>query len=311
MEIKGALLTGGYGKRMQGLDPGLPKNLLPIRDNYTILDRQLRDFKIGGIDEVYMLTGYLGDKIEKKFGNNWRGIRLEYFREERPMGTLWSLRNLFSNVPGDFVVRNGDTICDVDLRDFIRRGERSKKIGYILAVKMRSPYGILKIAGNTVREIDEKPLMNHYINAGTYLLKEDITRYLKKRYEGKDIEKTLFRQMSIENNLGVMKYDGFWVSVDSLKDYEKIREEYEGRTDHEFGYSVHRKGWVETYFVRKAEIKAKMRYEIAVLRGSVVKNGRKYGRGSKIAVEKGDDLSFEENAISRARLKFLSDMPSF
>ena len=49
----GAIFAGGYGKRMQSVDPELPKVLLPLRDDFVILDKQLYDFESAGLDEIY------------------------------------------------------------------------------------------------------------------------------------------------------------------------------------------------------------------------------------------------------------------
>ena len=78
------------------------------------------DFKNAGIREVYLLTGYKGEKIENSYGNKYEGMSINYLREKESMGTLWSLRNLYANTESDVLLRNGDTICDVDLMKFIK-----------------------------------------------------------------------------------------------------------------------------------------------------------------------------------------------
>ena len=78
------------------------------------------DFKNAGIREVYLLTGHKDEKIENSYGNKYEGMTINYLREKEPMGTLWSLRNLYANTESDVLLRNGDTICDVDLMKFIK-----------------------------------------------------------------------------------------------------------------------------------------------------------------------------------------------
>ena len=36
-------------------------------------------------------------------------MSINYLREKEPMGTLWSLRNLYANTESDVLLRNGDT----------------------------------------------------------------------------------------------------------------------------------------------------------------------------------------------------------
>ena len=54
----GVLFTGGYGKRLQSITGEIPKTLLPLKDDYLILDRQLLDFKYAGINRVYLRSLY-------------------------------------------------------------------------------------------------------------------------------------------------------------------------------------------------------------------------------------------------------------
>ena len=83
----GAIFAGGYGKRMQSVDPELPKVLLPLRDDFVILDKQLYDFESAGLDEAYLMIGYKGEAIVKRYGTRWNGIKIHYLREKEPMGT--------------------------------------------------------------------------------------------------------------------------------------------------------------------------------------------------------------------------------
>lgn len=219
----GALLAGGYGKRLQSVTGGIPKVLLPLRGNYVVMDRQLEDFKKAGIETVYILTGFKGRMIEERYGKEWNGISLRYLREKIPMGTLWAVRNLFVHTDSDVLLRNGDTICDVSLQRFIDKSLHIRTLATILVVKMRSPFGVVDIEKGRVKKFSEKPALPYYINGGTYLLKREIKDYIKRKYEGRDIEDTLFRYLARRKLLSAFKYNGFWKPIDTAKDYEEVR----------------------------------------------------------------------------------------
>ena len=121
------------------------------------------------MDEAHILTGFRGDDREN-VRERWNGISLRYLREEKPMGTLWSVRNLFNYVQEDIVLRNGDTVCDIYIGDIVDFSLSQRKAATGVAVKIRSPYSILSTRGREVTGFRERSALNHYINAGTYYL---------------------------------------------------------------------------------------------------------------------------------------------
>ncbi len=264
----GAILTGGYGKRMQSLSGDLPKTMLQLKENYTILDRQLMDFSSSGIEDVYLLTGFKKESIKERYGNSFYNLRIHYLEEEKPMGTLWAVRNLFRNVSDDVILRNGDTICDLDIADIIDFSKKHDKIVTMVIVKMTSPFGIIKVNGIEVKEFIEKPVLNHYINAGFYLMRKEIGKYLEMEYNEKDIEKTVFPLLAREGQIAGLKYSGFWKSVDSIKDYEEVVKSYQNRDDYNFGSLIRGDKYSTLRILKNKEV---------TLRGSgwiIVRSGR-------------------------------------
>ena len=57
------ILCGGFGKRLRPVTEKVPKPLVEIKEDYSILDKQLFDFINAGINEVYLLAGFLHEKI--------------------------------------------------------------------------------------------------------------------------------------------------------------------------------------------------------------------------------------------------------
>ncbi|HOQ20571.1 MAG TPA: sugar phosphate nucleotidyltransferase [Methanothermobacter sp.] len=232
----GMILCGGFGKRLKPLTDKIPKPLIEIKKGYTILDKQLFDFKSADINKVYLLTGFLSEKIEERYGNEYKGLKIEYVKEDEPLGTLNAIRLGMEAIDDDkqCVIRNGDVVADLNLKKMVRLGEKSNYPLLIFITKMRSPYGIVEISGDKITDFKEKPLLDYYINAGVYFAKEPIDFG---DFETGDIEKTVFPMMAKENKLGFYKEDGlFWMAIDTSKELEEIRKEYKNRTDKPWGY---------------------------------------------------------------------------
>ncbi|PIU15015.1 MAG: glucose-1-phosphate adenylyltransferase [Hadesarchaea archaeon CG08_land_8_20_14_0_20_51_8] len=232
----GMILCGGYGKRFYPLTQKVPKLLLEIKDDYTILDRQLFAYKSAGFEKVVLLTGHLGKRIEARYKSRYRGLDIEYAVEKEPLGTLNAIRLGMEKVKDDVVVSNGDVITDINLKCMVQEFELSGCQASMFVVRMRSPYGIVVFGKRRIESFKEKPLLEHYINGGFYCLSRKVLPLLQKFKIG-NIEKTAFPRLAEMKELAYYKEDvPFWASIDSMKDLESVRKKYENRTDKPWGY---------------------------------------------------------------------------
>ncbi len=232
----GMILCGGFGKRLKPLTDEIPKPLIELKHNYTILDKQLFDFASAGIEKVVLLTGYLSEKIEQRYGSNYKGLKIQYSVEDTPMGTLNAIRRGFDLVDEDVIIRNGDVVADLNLKKMIKKFYESNFPALIFVTKMRSPYGIVEMGENIIKSFKEKPLLDYYINGGVYCFNKEVKSLLSE-FESGDIEKTVFPILAESNRLGYYREDGlFWIAVDTQKDVEEVKKEYVNRVDKPWGY---------------------------------------------------------------------------
>ncbi len=231
----GMILCGGMGKRLRPLTEEIPKPLIEIQDNYTIMDKQLAEFKNAGVDQVLLLTGFLGDKIRQRYGDDYLGLQIDYVEEYKPLGTLNAIRLGFEHLKDQpCVIRNGDVVADLNIKKMIEQGEKSSYPLSIFITQMQSPYGIVELSGDRLTSFKEKPALDYYINGGVYYSQGDIDFG---EFETGDIEKTVFPNLARENQLGYYKEDGlFWMAIDTAKELEEIRKEYHNREDKPWGY---------------------------------------------------------------------------
>jgi len=165
------------------------------------------------------------------------GLKIEYITEKKPLGTLNAIRLGLREADGDVVVSNGDVVADINLRRMMQEFKRSRCSASIFVTRMRSPYGILRLAGGRIRSFEEKPLLEHYINAGYYCLSRRVLPLLEKFKTG-NIERTAFPELAARGRLACYKEDRdpFWAAIDTAKDLEEVRKEYSNRTDKPWGH---------------------------------------------------------------------------
>jgi dTDP-glucose pyrophosphorylase len=160
------VMAGGEGLRLRPLTETTPKPMLRVAGR-PILERIVLHLVSHGITRVFLSVNYLAGQIEEHFGDGSRfGCRIEYLREDRPLGTGGAL-SLLPPVDDPVLVMNGDLVTQADLGamlDFHAASGRDATIGvrrYFHTV----PYGVVTEAG-----IEEKPRHEWMVNAGIYVL---------------------------------------------------------------------------------------------------------------------------------------------
>jgi choline kinase len=125
----GMVLAAGAGKRLQPLTDDLPKTLLQIDDERSILDLAIANLKHVGIDEVVVVTGYAAARVDERRPELERryGVKLELVVNPKAevwnnAYSLWCAREAFAE--GVLLV-NGDTVhpAAVEERLLEARGE--------------------------------------------------------------------------------------------------------------------------------------------------------------------------------------------
>lgn len=222
--MKAVILAGGLGKRLRPLTEDRPKPMVEVCGR-PLAEWQILWLKNYGINEFVFLLGYAKEKVIEYFGSGKKlGVSISYVVEDEPLGTGGAIKNAGSILKNEdmFVVVNGDIITNLNPLEMVDIIKKSNSVTVIALVYMRSPYGIVKLDGEYVVEFMEKPIIEHTINAGVYIMKPTIFDYLP---EKGDIEKTAFPVLARRKLLkGFVYKDAYWKSIDTIKDLEEAGE---------------------------------------------------------------------------------------
>jgi len=113
------ILAAGFGGRISKSGNNLPKCLLKLDDEQTILSRQLNQLvEINNIDRIIISTGFEHNQIETYLKNNFndllkRKITLEYnpfYNISNNLVSLWNLRGLVVDSDKSILISNGDNV---------------------------------------------------------------------------------------------------------------------------------------------------------------------------------------------------------
>lgn len=136
--VKTLILAGGLGTRLGLTDR--PKPMVPIAGR-PLLEWIVDCARRSGLDDLIMLTGHLGDVIERHFGDGSDfGVRVQYVREEGRLGTAGAVRAIRGQLDEAFVVLYGDLLVDVDLARMVDFHHRHGGVGTLLAHANNHPH---------------------------------------------------------------------------------------------------------------------------------------------------------------------------
>ena len=182
------ILCGGRGKRLKNLTKNIPKPLLKIK-NIKFLDILIRHYQKYHFKNIYLLAGYHGEKIKKLYHNKYFNfIKVTVLIENKPLGTGGAINLLKKKINNNFLLINGDSFIDYDLKSFLKL--EKKFVGKILITKNKNYKSNNKLSSIFLKK--KKIIFNKRsknMNAGIYLFSKKIFKYINKE------------TFSLENNI--------------------------------------------------------------------------------------------------------------
>jgi choline kinase len=119
--VIGLVLAAGAGRRLQPWTETVPKTLVPVDGDRTILDVSLANFARVGLTDVVLVVGYKADAVRERQAEleERHGVRLELVFNDKAEEwnnaySLWCAREHFER---GIVMVNGDTIAPVSVAE--------------------------------------------------------------------------------------------------------------------------------------------------------------------------------------------------
>jgi NDP-sugar pyrophosphorylase family protein len=225
--LPAVLLVGGLGTRLQKVVPSKPKPLARVGDA-PFLQLLVRQLQSQGICRLVMCTGHLADQVEEEFGDGrqW-GVEISYSKELTPLGTAGAVKlaeGQLSHAP-NFLVLNGDSFLELDVRELIRFHRRHR--GLISMAVRRVPdatrYGTVQLdAQNRVTGFREKmgEAISGIVNGGVYVFKNAVLEQIP---DGPaSLEKDVFPKV-LEQGVYAVEQQGMFIDIGTPEDYARAQ----------------------------------------------------------------------------------------
>ncbi len=166
------IMAGGKGTRLKPITNVIPKPLVPIGDK-TILETILDQFEEIGCTKFYMSVNYKADMMKYYLGQLDHQYDIEFFQEDKPLGTIGSVSLLKGRITTPFFVSNCDSINEQDYRDvYDYHMNNHNDLTIVTMVKsFKIPYGVIETGEDGLMvALHEKPEQTYMVNTGVYIL---------------------------------------------------------------------------------------------------------------------------------------------
>lgn len=242
--MKVVLFCGGLGTRIREYSENVPKPMIPI-GQHPILWHVMNYYSHFGHKDFVLCLGYKASTVKDYFLNYRQqfyadcvveGGKVEMLgqREEdwrvalidtgvwRNIGSrLWAVRD---HVRGEkmFLANYSDGLSDVNLDDMVEKFEKSGKVACFLAVHPPVTYHIAEIEPDgRVRQMITSDNSEIWINGGYFLFRPEIFDYMN---DGEELVVEPFERLIAEDKLMAYRHEGFWRSMDTLRDRQVLED---------------------------------------------------------------------------------------
>jgi glucose-1-phosphate cytidylyltransferase len=244
--MKVVLFCGGLGTRIREYSDSVPKPMIPL-GYQPIMRHVMQYYSDYGHDDFVLCLGYKANVIKEFFLNarpqtfsdcvissggrdvkllddhqtDWRVTLLDTGIWRNIGERLWAARKHVENEE-IFLANYSDGLTDANLDDMVAKFRASGKVGCFMAVKPPLTYHLADIAEDgRVREFRTSNTSDIWINGGYFLFRKEIFNYMR---EGEELVLEPFRRLIAEDKLMAYKYEGFWRSMDTLRDWQVLQD---------------------------------------------------------------------------------------
>lgn len=243
--MKVVLFCGGLGTRIREYSESVPKPMIPV-GHQPILWHVMQYYSQFGHNDFVLCLGYKANVVKDFFLNHkhrtyadcvvsgsqnveflgrpaedWRVSMVDTGIWRNIGERLWAVRDHVRDEE-IFLANYSDGLSDVPLDDVVERFKRSGKVACFVAIRPPLTYHLADIAEDgRVREFRSSERSEIWINGGYFVFRREIFNYMR---DGEELVLEPFSRLIAEDKLMAYKHDGFWRSMDTLRDRQLLED---------------------------------------------------------------------------------------
>lgn len=223
------IMAGGKGIRLRPYTTRIPKPLVPIGDEFSILDIVLNQLSHNGFNRVTLAIGHFGELIRSYVGDGARwGLEIDYHAQESELGTMGPVLELLDRLPEHFLVMNGDVLTNLPYMQLLdqHRGAAAPLTVATFQRQVQVDFGVLTTKDGVVVDFVEKPKLDCRVSMGVYgLSRQTLANYTPGLPFGFD--ELVLDLLSRGNPPHEYSFDGYWLDIGRPDDYDRANAEFD------------------------------------------------------------------------------------
>ena len=226
--MRAIILAGGKGTRLKPYTTLIPKPLVPLGGECSVLELVIVQLAQAGFTHITLAVNHLAELVMAYFGDGKKwGVLIDYSIEDKPLNTVGPL-TLIKDLPENFLVMNSDILCNLNFKKFYREHVKSKSQVSVAACsrELVIDFGVLKYNADCfLTEFHEKPKYYFDVSMGIYCLNRLVVNELAKG-QPYGFDQLMLEGIKKENKIRIYKFDGFWLDVGRTEDYQYADEHF-------------------------------------------------------------------------------------
>ncbi|WP_457752613.1 sugar phosphate nucleotidyltransferase [Thermococcus sp.] len=231
--MQAVIMAGGKGTRLLPLTVYRPKPMIPFF-NKPLMEYVLKSLVDAGVDEIFVLVGYLKERIMDYFGDGSEfGVEIHYSNGENiKLGTAGATKKVVDKIEDTFIVASSDVLTNLNIRALYEYHKKKKALATIALSEVEDPtqYGIAIVDNeNIIIRFKEKPkpeeAFSNLVNAGIYVFEPEVFDLIPPKTNF-DYSLHLFPKM-LEENLPIygFPFKEYWNDVGRPSSYLQATED--------------------------------------------------------------------------------------
>ncbi|MFQ5417652.1 MAG: sugar phosphate nucleotidyltransferase [Myxococcota bacterium] len=244
--MKVVLFCGGQGMRLREYSEQIPKPMVPIGYR-PILWHVMKYYAEHGHKDFILCLGYKADTIKKYFLNYDEALSNDFVLRNGGQDVQllasdihdWNitfvdtgmntnigerLKAVEKHLAGEeyFLANYSDGLTDCPLSDMLQNLKDLDRTASFLCVRPNQTFHVVQLRDKgVVTGIEDIRMADVRINGGYFAFKTEIFEYM---HPGEELVTEPFQRLIREEELIAYPHDGFWASMDTFKDKQRLDE---------------------------------------------------------------------------------------